>query len=109
VAAYLQLRLARACVADLRLPWERRYTPGKLTPCRVRRAVLALLLTLGTPCTAAKTLRTLSGAPQRPPLGPGEALSGPQEERLSPPKTIPSNVLRWFAMDFYLVAKLLLV
>ncbi|MDQ3928476.1 MAG: hypothetical protein M3328_04930 [Chloroflexota bacterium] len=43
LAAYAQLRLGRACVADLRLPWERRYTVGKLTPCRVRRAVLALL------------------------------------------------------------------
>ena len=30
VAAYTQLRLARARVADLRLPWERRYDAGAL-------------------------------------------------------------------------------
>jgi hypothetical protein len=32
VAAYTQLRLARARVADLRLPWERHYDRGRLTP-----------------------------------------------------------------------------
>ena len=39
LAAYTQLRLARALVADRRLPWERRHPPGHLTPNRVRRAV----------------------------------------------------------------------
>ena len=52
--AYTQLRLARPCVADLRLPWERRYGPGRLTPSRVRRGVLALLLELGTPAKPPK-------------------------------------------------------
>ncbi len=37
LAAYTQLRLARACVADQRLPWERPLEEGKLTPYRVRR------------------------------------------------------------------------
>jgi hypothetical protein len=46
LAAYMQLRLARPCVEDLRLPWERRYAPDHLTPLRVRRSVLALLLEL---------------------------------------------------------------
>lgn len=27
VAAFAQVRLARGCVADRRLPWERRYDP----------------------------------------------------------------------------------
>lgn len=54
VAAFTQLRLARACVADRRLPWERRYAPGRLTPCRVRRGVLALLWELGTPAKPPK-------------------------------------------------------
>ncbi len=64
LAAYLQLRLARACVADLRLPWERRYAPGKLTPCRVRRAVLALLLVLGTPAKPPKPCGRSPGRPK---------------------------------------------
>lgn len=49
VAAYTQLRLARTCVWDQRLPWERRVPAGALTPYRVRWAFSALLLTLGTP------------------------------------------------------------
>src|SRR5690242_21170797 len=36
LAAYTQLRLARAWVADRRLPWERPLPPGRLTPGRVR-------------------------------------------------------------------------
>ena len=48
VAAYTQLRLARVCVADQRLPWERPLPAGALTPYRVRRAFPALLLALGT-------------------------------------------------------------
>jgi hypothetical protein len=35
LVVYAQLHLARACVADLRLPWERHYAPGHLRPCRV--------------------------------------------------------------------------
>ncbi len=35
MGAFTQLGLARAGVADLRLPWERRYDPGCLTPIRV--------------------------------------------------------------------------
>jgi hypothetical protein len=49
LAAFTQLRLARPCVEDRRLPWERRYDPGRLTPVRVRRVVLALLPELSTP------------------------------------------------------------
>ena len=32
LAAFTQLRLARTCVADLRLPWERCYEASRLTP-----------------------------------------------------------------------------
>jgi hypothetical protein len=64
LAAYAQLRLARACVADLRLPWERRYAPGRLTPCRVRRGILALLLTLGTPAKPPKPCGRSPGRPK---------------------------------------------
>ena len=54
VAAYTQLRLARPRVADLRLPWERRYDRGRLTPVRVHRVVSSLLVEMGTPAKAPK-------------------------------------------------------
>jgi hypothetical protein len=37
IAAHTQLRLARPLATDLRRPWEKPATPGKLTPARVRR------------------------------------------------------------------------
>jgi hypothetical protein len=64
VAAYTQLRLARACVADLRLPWERRYDTGKLTPVRVHRIVSSLLVELGTPAKAPKPCGRSPGRPK---------------------------------------------
>jgi hypothetical protein len=64
VAALTQLRLARACVADRRLPWERRYAPGQLTPYRVQRAVLALLPELGTPAKPPKPCGRSPGRPK---------------------------------------------
>jgi hypothetical protein len=54
VAAYTQLRSARAGVADPRLPWERRYDRGRLTPVRVHRVVSSLLVEMGTPAKAPK-------------------------------------------------------
>lgn len=64
LAAYTQLRLARACVADRRLPWERPLPPGRLTPGRVRRAVAALLLALGTPAAVPQLCGRSPGRPQ---------------------------------------------
>jgi hypothetical protein len=64
VAAYTQLRLARACVADQRLPWKRRLDPAKLTPYRVRRAVPAILLSVGTPASAPKPCGRSPGRPK---------------------------------------------
>src|SRR6266516_8008402 len=37
ITCHAQLRLARPLAADLRRPWERPATPGRLTPARVRR------------------------------------------------------------------------
>ena len=54
LAAYTQLRLARSCVEDQRLPWERPLETTKLTPYRVRRGFLSLLVALGTPASAPK-------------------------------------------------------
>ncbi len=64
VAAFTQLRLARACVADRRLPWERRYDLGRLTPIRVHRAVSALLAELGTPAKPPKPCGRSPGRPK---------------------------------------------
>jgi DDE superfamily endonuclease len=64
VAAYTQLRLARPWVADLRLPWERRYDAGRLTPVRVHRAVSTLLAHLGTPAKAPKPCGRSPGRPK---------------------------------------------
>jgi hypothetical protein len=64
VGAYTQLRLARACVADLRLPWERRYDRGRLTPVRVHRVVSSLLAHLGTPAKAPKPCGRSPGRPK---------------------------------------------
>jgi hypothetical protein len=64
LAAYMQLLLARPCVEDLRLPWERRYAPDRLRPLRVRRSVLALLLELGTPANPPKPCGRSPGRPK---------------------------------------------
>ena len=64
VAAFAQLRLARTCVADLRLPWERRYDRGRLTPVRVHRAVSSLLGELGTPAKPPKPCGRSPGRPK---------------------------------------------
>lgn len=63
VAAYTQLRLARACAADRRLPWERRLPAGRLTPNRVRRDFPQLLVALGTPANAPKPCGRSPGRP----------------------------------------------
>jgi hypothetical protein len=70
VAAYTQLRLARACVEDQRLPWERRLRPDRLTPYRVRRAFSALLLRLGTPANPPKPCGRSPGRPEGRRSGP---------------------------------------
>jgi hypothetical protein len=64
LAAFTQLRLARACVADLRLPWERRYDSGRLTPVRVHRVVSTLLAHLGTPAKPPKPCGRSPGRPK---------------------------------------------
>jgi hypothetical protein len=64
VAAFTQLRLARSSVADMRLPWERRYESGRLTPTRVHRVVSALLGKLGTPAKPPKPCGRSPGRPK---------------------------------------------
>ena len=57
-------RLRHPEQADRRLPWERRYVPGYLTPVRVRRTVLALLPELGTPARPPKPCGRSPGRPK---------------------------------------------
>jgi hypothetical protein len=64
VSAFTQLRLARSGVADRRLPWERRYDSGRLTPVRVHRVVSALLAHLGTPAKPPKPCGRSPGRPK---------------------------------------------
>jgi hypothetical protein len=64
LAAFAQLRLARAHVADRRLPWERRYDPDRLTPIRVHRVVSALFAELGTPAKPPKPCGRSPGRPK---------------------------------------------
>jgi hypothetical protein len=64
VLAYTQLRLARAVVADQRLPWEHPLPAGRLTPYRVRRAFSSLRERLGTPAAAPKSCGHPVGRPK---------------------------------------------
>ena len=69
-AAYTQLRLARGLVEDLRLPWEKRRDPTKLTPARVRRGFRRLCTLIGTPASPPKSATPGPGRPKgtrRPP------------------------------------------
>ena len=70
VAAYTQLRLARSCAQDQRLPWERRLESPSLTPYRVRRAFSALLSVLGTPANPPKPSGRSPGRPKGRRSGP---------------------------------------
>jgi hypothetical protein len=66
VVAFAQLGLARTCVEDLRLPWERRYTRlwAPYTPIRVHRAVSALLWQPDRPAEPPKPCGRSPGRPK---------------------------------------------
>lgn len=64
LAAYTQLRLARAAVADHRLPWERRLPAGNGTPTRVRRDFPQVLVAVGSPASAPKPCGRSPGRPK---------------------------------------------
>ena len=57
LAAHTQLRLARPLAADLRRPWEKPATPGRLTPARVRRGFRNIRPTTLLPARAPKPSR----------------------------------------------------
>jgi hypothetical protein len=62
--AYVQLRLARDQVADVRLPWQPPLALDRRTPARVRRAFSRLLTHLGTPANAPKPCGRSPGRPK---------------------------------------------
>jgi hypothetical protein len=62
--ALWQLWLARALVADRRLPWERPLPTDRLTPGRVRRTVPGLCLQLGTPVPPPQPRGNAPGRPR---------------------------------------------
>ena len=62
--AYAQLRLARSCAEDRRLPWERPQLERRLTPCRTLRGFAALLAAVGTPARAPKPCGRSPGRPR---------------------------------------------
>ena len=64
ILAYVQLRLARDQVADLRLPWQRPLPPERRTPAQVRRGFSPLLAHLGTPATIPKPCGRSPGRPK---------------------------------------------
>jgi hypothetical protein len=70
LAGYAQLRLARAVVADARLPWERPRPPGRLSPVRVCRGFPRLLVRLGSPACAPKPAGRAPGRPKGSRRGP---------------------------------------
>ncbi len=63
LVAFVQLRLARDQVADVRLPWQRPLPPERRTPARVRRGFSSLLMQLGNPANAPKPCGRSPGRP----------------------------------------------
>ncbi len=61
--AYVQLRLARDAVGDVRLPWQPPLPPDRRTPARVRRGFSHLLSRLGSPTNAPKPCGRSPGRP----------------------------------------------
>ena len=70
LAAYTQLRLARAVAGDQRLPWERPRPQPRLSPYRVRRGFPQLLCALGSPATTPKPSGRSPGRPKGRTSGP---------------------------------------
>jgi hypothetical protein len=64
ILAYVQLRLARDAVADVRLPWQAPLPAERRTPARVRRGFSQVLAHLGSPVCAPKPCGRSPGRPK---------------------------------------------
>jgi hypothetical protein len=64
IAAITQLRLARPLAEDHRQRWERRRSPGRLSPGRVRRDYARLAALAGTPASPPKRSKAGPGRPK---------------------------------------------
>jgi hypothetical protein len=91
LAAYTQLRLARAIVADQRLAWERPRPPGKLSPYRVRRGFSRLLCVLGSPAAAPKLSGCSPGRPRGRACGPAVRHPAIKKPTKKPKKKRPTT------------------
>ncbi|MFF3672021.1 NF041680 family putative transposase [Microtetraspora malaysiensis] len=87
LAAYTQLRLARPLAADLRRPWEKPATPGRLTPARVRRGFRNIRASTALPASAPK--------PSKP--GPGRP-PGSKNRRPAPHHDVGKTIKRDLSM-----------
>jgi len=93
LAAYTQLRLARAVTEDQRLAWERPRPPGQLSPYRVRRGFSRLLCALGSPAAAPKPSGRSPGRPKR--RRSGAALRHPAVKKpTTKPRKKPSKTAK---------------
>lgn len=63
IVAHTQLRLARPLAADLRRPWEKSTTLGRLTPARLRRGFRNIAAHLACPARVPKPRGTGIGRP----------------------------------------------
>lgn len=63
LTGHTQLRLARHLAEDLRHPWEKPATPGRLTPARVRRGFRNIRATITCPARAPKPAKPGPGRP----------------------------------------------
>jgi hypothetical protein len=91
LAAYTQLRLARAVVADQRLAWERPRPPGKLSPYRVRRGFSRLLCVVGSPAAAPKPSGRSPGRPRGRSCGPAVRHPAIKKPTKKPKKKRPTT------------------
>jgi hypothetical protein len=90
LTCYAQLRLARAVVADQRLPWERPRPPARLSPVRVCRGFPRLLVPLGSPAATPKPAGRSPGRPKGSRCGPAmryPAIKKPTKKASKKPPT----------------------
>jgi hypothetical protein len=64
ILAYVELRLARDVVGDVRLPWQPALPLERRTPARTRRAFSQVLTPLGSPVCAPKPCGRSPGRPK---------------------------------------------